>query len=319
MGVASFDVDGYFGSLLIGAYTNLCLLGLEIVLFFQYRLSKETRQCDGRFLQSMVAFLFLNDVLCSTIECAEVYRNLITLNGRLPGLRTFSNWRTLIFFLSTGLSVITVQLWMTYRYFRMSKRRVVCTILAVYSFLPFVTNLLTGITHFTRSQDPDIRKIMRKYVIISFTSVMIIDFALAVLLIWELWRVKPVFRTTKFLVRKISSHAIQSGCISLLLALMTGIAYIVEADNKVSGAVSYNHGRVYTCSMLFALNYRSMLRQGIGGHMVDCNMTALQTTRDASSLHMEECKPFSSTDPKSITLEPSSNLLSLEPSIKVLP
>ncbi|KAL0957988.1 hypothetical protein HGRIS_000164 [Hohenbuehelia grisea] len=274
----SVSLDDYFGTLLIGTYVNLLLFGLEILLFMQYRCNRTTRKNDGRFLQALIAFAFFNDLVGTSAECMEVYRYLINYHGNIIGVLTLFNWALIIYFFSTSISGFVVHSWMVWRYFRLSKRIVISIVLAAVMLLAFLTSVATGILTITSSQAPDYRSRLRVFVIISLASYTVVDLAIAVALIWELWRVQPVFRSTKYLVRKLTMHAIQTGVATFVVSLATGISYLVNEESNISGAIAFSHGRIYTCTMLFALNHRASLREGAGALVCDFSLPTLKSS-----------------------------------------
>ncbi|KAL0957991.1 hypothetical protein HGRIS_000166 [Hohenbuehelia grisea] len=289
-------LDAQLGSLLIGSYFNLLFLGVEIYLFFQYRLSKE-RLRDSRLLQYIVSIAIVNDFFGSALECLAMYRVLIIAYGNPSKIQSMSNWPIGAYFISSSLSIVLGQGWLIWRYFQISKRRWPALILATAVLCPFAVEIAAGIYAMQPSRAKNLRRRVNPVAILGFAAVATVDLGIAGALLWELWRVQPVFRSTRFVIRKITINIIQTGSATFLVALAVGVLYFVNPESSVSRAVFFCHGRVYTCTVLFTLNYRAKLRDG----------AAAQVYLSTGALQISSAPPLVSTaSTGDISKEPAS-------------
>ncbi|KAF9054117.1 hypothetical protein BJ165DRAFT_684887 [Panaeolus papilionaceus] len=245
------------GALLIGAYFNLILFTIEIVFVYIYFISKRSRDDPKVIKYAVIATLFF-DTIGTVGTLATSYLLSITFAWRGASIQP-PLWSLSVWVLCTAIVAAIVHTFMNRRVFILSKSYIICGIILILTIVTFTFFvLLTGIT-IAKERTLSTRYQDVYMVSAAFGTGALTDVVITVALLWQL-RATPIHtRTTRILIRKISSMAITTGGITTALSLADLIAFVAKPEAGVSTAIGFIVGRAYSLTMLFTLNYRARI------------------------------------------------------------
>lgn len=224
-------------------------------LYYHHR---EQRRNDKWILHVAICINLVSDALGTIAICASVYLFLVTHWGEETAIE-IHYWPVAVNCFSSGISALVVQLFMIYRFWRMSSYHTVSCALVLSAVFAIVGTLATGIT--TAIHAPlKTRRYAKFFAIQSLAAGAGTDIMITISLIYALYRTKTYFTSTKALLHRIAALAIITGLVTTIIALIALITFLTVSISEITIAFSWLLGRTYTCTMLFTLLYRYRLR-----------------------------------------------------------
>lgn len=266
--------DIVIGALLVSSWANSMLYMLEITQTYKY--FSLFRKKDAFPLQAVVASCFLLDTVCTVANHIGVYKYTITNWGVVEYLAQ-QEWQIPLYLICTGLVAAIVQSFLTWRFYSLSKQWLICLPLLLMMLASLAGSLATAIMIILASSLKN-RETLKIPVIIWFVVSTVVDCSLAVLLIYHLQSARTGFRTTKSLINRLSSVALQSGTYTSALALLTLILYLDKPEGNTGTGCGQCLGRVYTLTLLHNLLVRQNIR--------DESRAGTHTTGNLESVHL---------------------------------
>ncbi|KAF8918440.1 hypothetical protein CPB85DRAFT_1430612 [Mucidula mucida] len=214
----------------------------------------KTYKRDPKVIKSVVAFNIVVDTLGTANNCACIYLYTITHWGDTAYLLV-QNWAVPSYVILSGISACTVQLFLAYRFWNLSKNAFITPFLALFSLASLggaIANGITVIQHSTYAE----RNFNIKTVTIWLASA-VADISIACALVWRLQRANTTFRQTKTLIHRLTFTAIQTGSVTTALAILCLILYLINTELNITVGFGFCLGRVYSLTMLFNLTTRA--------------------------------------------------------------
>jgi len=261
-------LDEVIGGLLIGTWANSFLYMLEIIQAIHYF---HYYPGDALIIKGVVTILLVNDGI-STLGCfANVYLITVTHWGYIEYME-HQSWPMGLYLTTTALSAAIVQGFLIFRWWSLTKNLLISGLLVFMMTVAFGGSMasLVILLRLSQYQRGEHRAIISATIWLGAGAAT--DIAVALSLMWQLSKVKTSFKSTRSLLRRLSSSAFQTGLAPSLMAAFTLITFITDTDSNVCAAFGQCLGRVYACTMLFNLNrrrsHRRLLPTGGDGSMV---------------------------------------------------
>ncbi|KAJ7230856.1 hypothetical protein B0H12DRAFT_1147312 [Mycena haematopus] len=326
------SLDKAVGSLLVGTYANSCLLVLELFQIIYYFRHMNN---DNWIIKAVVVAAGFINAIDTFAAYSAVYLYAVSHWGNARYLAV-QNWPITVHFAASGLVGLLVQGFMLYRFWRMTEHSITVGIIALVSAASFTGSIGTAVDT-TLNASFSKRGGASVFVALWLIAGLVADVAIATSLVWRLHRVKTDIQPTKSLIRRLITSAISTGTSTSIIAMVAVFAYFHEPASNVAISVTFILGRVYSCTMLHLLNYRSKLRGETAAGVIEIglatnlNIGGIYINRTAVVVReqsMETCtatptdierkdQPFSSlvdvndsSTPRSSTLSSSSSFSS---------
>ncbi|KAF7328160.1 hypothetical protein MVEN_02573500 [Mycena venus] len=273
------------GALLLGAFVNSMLYMLEVLEVIKYfrRFPNDTK-----LLKCSIVTLVLLDSTCTFAQWACLYLYGVLHWGDLDYLG-YQNLVIPIYIYTSGIIGFIVQNFLISRYFKLTRRRVVCAGLILMTVAAFVgavwsATLLTIVTDYSH------RNVAVKSAILWLASSAATDTAIASALVIQLRSVTSVYRETRSLVRRLIFHTIQTGSVTSTIAICVLVTYLNDTNANVCVGFGFTLGRLYTLTMLFALNNRHAFKEVDNLDHTPSNEITLHgiTVHRTAIVHMDE-------------------------------
>ncbi|KAJ7596559.1 hypothetical protein C8J56DRAFT_882282 [Mycena floridula] len=84
----------------------------------------------------------------------------------------------------------------------------------------------------------------------------VVDFSIAMTLIWQLRSMKSAFKETQTLIRRIIIGTLQTGCTTTVVAILALVTYLAHPESNVPAALEFPQGQLYALTLLYNLNLR---------------------------------------------------------------
>ncbi|KAJ7080991.1 hypothetical protein C8R44DRAFT_895193 [Mycena epipterygia] len=249
----SFNLNTILGALLLGTWANSVLYAVEVIqAAYYYRHFKH----DNWRLKLLVSSAIAIDSVSMIANYASVYLVTQSLTGEIwRTCRTSIGQPEPLCVFTTAAVAALAQSFLAARYWLLSENKFITLTLFI-----FITVAIGGA--FTSAVTlvifPEYKN--RQKAIIPATiwlvSEAVTDISIALALLLEFRRVKPVFEKTRSLVDRLVAQTIQTGAAGATIALVSLIAFIVNKESNVSTGIAYCLGRIYCLTMLANLNVR---------------------------------------------------------------
>lgn len=208
-------LDDTLGAILIGTWVNCMLYMLEImmVITFYKRFPKERP-----WLKVLIAFALFVDTLGTADNNACVYLYTISHWGDTNYL-SVQNWPVPAYVVLSGLSACITQLFLSWRYFTLTKNYYVTPFLVGFSLTSFagaLVNAATVVEHSTYAE----RDFNIKTVTLWLVASVVADMAIAIALVTALRAMPTAFRGTRSMIRRLTTSAVSTGSATSLLAIV---------------------------------------------------------------------------------------------------
>ncbi|KAF7329606.1 hypothetical protein MKEN_00223600 [Mycena kentingensis (nom. inval.)] len=284
------ELQNLFASILVGNLFNSMAYMLEILLAWQYYTKKRRTQptrprrislrpapqfvspgADTTFVRWFVAVQLVVDTIGTLNNFAYGYMYLILHWGDLEFVAQ-THWPAAVYCISSGLSGFSVQLYLIWRLGILSKNYLICGVLALASMGGLVGAILFGIHSQVSTNVLELVPLSMIWLIASVVA----DILIAAALVWELCKFKTTFRQTKSIIKRLIYSAIQTGCLTSLVAALVLITFIVNPAKNITLAFGFFLGRMYGCTLLFNLT----TGRGRMGEVSDATHTHTHTTEE---------------------------------------
>ncbi|KAJ7244501.1 hypothetical protein C8J57DRAFT_1725630 [Mycena rebaudengoi] len=255
-------LDKITGALLIGTWASSLLYMAELIqAVYYFRNFKD----DEWKLKTLVAVTFAIDTLSAIGDYIGVYLYTISHAGDLEYLSK-QNWTVPLYIFSTYVIAFLVQSFLVYRYWRFTHNTTLSLFLFVLIIAALGVALASGLTIVLFPALEDRRKVLVSGTI-SLIFQVLVDVSIAALLVWELWRAKKsllehVQIRMNNTLNRLVVRTLQTGSATAAIAVATLIAFLIDNKSNIPVGIMFCGGRVYTLTMLFNLNIRSLTKPG---------------------------------------------------------
>ncbi|TFK19871.1 hypothetical protein FA15DRAFT_674049 [Coprinopsis marcescibilis] len=240
--------------LLMGSYLNIGFFALECDIFLRYWLSKRRKE-DPKKVWVSVLVCFGLDIVASLSACAMVYVALLSNWG---ASEEFS-WPFPIDVFTTGIVSFVVRCFMIHRYWNFTLNRVWSPILLICAVITFIFTMASGAVLIVHNKvDDGFRK--TRFSLGSLTGGVISNMLVTGNLIHSLWESPIHDQETRSMIKKLTSLAIQTGCIPTVFALAALITHACIPSTLVAFSFMMPLGNIYSCTLLYTLLSRDRIR-----------------------------------------------------------
>ncbi|KAF9258640.1 hypothetical protein L218DRAFT_713844 [Marasmius fiardii PR-910] len=271
MGLGAFDKS--LGGLMAGTWVNSYFFMVELIMCYKYF----TRcRSDPAWLKTIVVITLLIDIVSTIDHYAMVYMYTITHWGDEIFLKR-QYWSPSqkkpmpVYLVTTGASAWIVQQFLIFRFWLLSRNRIITPFLMLTSIAAFAGAIVTAVVivkHPTYSERTAADTPVTIWLVASAGS----DILIAAILIYTLQRIKTPFRKTQTLIKRLTILAIQTGSPGSVVATVGLIVYLNDNENNISVGIAFSLGRIYALTMLHNLNSRAQIRES------SANVTGATTT-----------------------------------------
>ncbi|KAF7328125.1 hypothetical protein MVEN_02569500 [Mycena venus] len=245
------------GALLLGAFANSMLYMLEILEVIKYFRRFPN---DPKTLKCSIVVLLLLDSTCTFAQWACLYLYGVLHWGDLDYLG-YQNLVIPIYIYTSGIIGFIVQNFLISRYFKLTKRWIVCAGLIFMTIAALVGSVWCA-TQLSIVTDYSHRNVAVNSAILWLVSSAATDTAIASALVIQLRSVTSAFRETRSLIRRLIFHTIQTGSVTTAIAICVLVTYLNDTNANICVGFGFTLGRLYTLTMLFNLNNRQALKEG---------------------------------------------------------
>lgn len=254
-------MDSFLGVTLIGTWATMALVVVELMWAVQY--FRYIAKQDRIFFRLVVAAAVIIDFTGLLGSLADVYLYCVSHWGDLDFLQR-QVWPVPYCFI-TGIVVnFIVQLFLIWRYRRLSKNWVVALVLILLVLLAlgsgFSTAILSVVWH-TVDQRLKLLVPLKLWLSSDLCTSMLISFAL----IYEFYGRRTGTKASETIVRRFTVVTLQSGIVPALCALSALIAFETAPATNISAIFLWFHPRAYLLSMLYTLIVREKIREDMKG------------------------------------------------------
>lgn len=255
--MGAFDLA--LGPLVICAWINVLLLGLELQQFTRY-LAVYTN--DGWRLTTLACVMFFVSTFSAVAECGGIYLYTVSHFGDIHYLLS-QHWSFPAFLLSTGLCAVMAQSFLVRRIWKLSSKRIhhlVAAVLSVMIVLSMAgaTWLATMVVLHPTFQERD--KVSTPATIWLVTSAAT-DVFLASALVWHLLTIKKSTKSfhqsaiNRALPRLIRS-AVDTGSMTAFVAALSFASFMASKSTNVGPGISFIMPTMYGLTLFANLNMR---------------------------------------------------------------
>ncbi|KAH6912729.1 hypothetical protein BKA70DRAFT_1264785 [Coprinopsis sp. MPI-PUGE-AT-0042] len=255
---------------LAGSYVEVSLFTLTCVLLRAYYLAQRSypsKRHNPMALRLAVGCAFFMSILGLFSACGVVYRG----------------WPHRMMTLVNFFNAAIVQTFMTYRYWVLSRNRVISALLMAL----IATALGAGIAIFAKSfksHSLDDRAKELFLVAFSLGSTAVVDLSITAVLLYKLWQTKTYSPNTRSIIGRIMRLAVVTGCAPSILIVASVVAFCVRPSTIISTSFAMPFTSVYTCTMIGTLNMRDYVRRGSSGSGYASSGTFIERASDTVSL-----------------------------------
>ncbi|KAJ7601562.1 hypothetical protein B0H17DRAFT_998455 [Mycena rosella] len=252
------QLNKVIGALMLGTFVNSMLYMLEILEVIKYYkwFSK-----DSKTIKTCIFTLVLLDTTCTFAEWACIYLYGVTHWGDLAYLG-YQNLAIPIYAYTTGITGFIVQNFLISRYYKLTNRRYVCVTLVLMSMAATVGAVWSG-TRILMVTDYAHRNLVVHAAILWLVSSAATDISIAAALVLQLHSVKSAFRETRSLIRRLIFHTIRTGSLTTSVAICVLVTFLIDTNANICTGLAFTLGRLYTLTILFNLNNRRILKDGV--------------------------------------------------------
>ncbi|KAE9398382.1 hypothetical protein BT96DRAFT_37193 [Gymnopus androsaceus JB14] len=246
---------------------NLSLYVLELLLGLYYFF-----HVPGKRSKILMAIPLCVDTVCSVCVCRIAWMALIN-----PTTASSSSWKFyIIVSIMTALSAFIEQSYFSHRLWRITRSKIVATILSILVVVPLVCVLVTIALALVLGPEVDREKLNNLNIAVTFLLASV-DLLIAVCLVYKLRLIDfPRYsRSTQSLIRTTMAYAIACGCVTTLTTALATIMSFVS----VNGFLLFIDctGRVYTLTIL--INFL-LFNDWKGNDEPSMSFTTFTTTQD---------------------------------------
>ncbi|GLB38281.1 putative expressed protein [Lyophyllum shimeji] len=251
--------DTSLGAILLGVFFNTFLFGL---VSFQYAAYHNTKFDDPRWIRSLVSLLFLLDtfISASIIYLAWIYS---VDNFTNPSALLLPVWPYPLTVLINTTTAFLVQLFLTYRIYRLKVNKSVCGIIVFFSLSSFVVGMACGAEILRVPTITDIGEVKR--LVTAWLCLEVgVDSLIIGILSHVLARSRTGFHRSETVVNRLIRAAIQTGLLTGLFSVLCLVCFVKFSSTRLYAMFGIPIGRIYTCTLMDTLLVRQDVRGPAG-------------------------------------------------------
>ncbi|EIN08325.1 hypothetical protein PUNSTDRAFT_126411 [Punctularia strigosozonata HHB-11173 SS5] len=253
-------LDASLGAILIGTWIDCMLYMLELTQIYTFftRYPK-----DHPLLKATIWVLLLVDTVGSAAGNGTAYLYTITYWGDAEAI-TKQYWTFPTYCTATACSAAIVQSFLIFRFWNLSKTHLLAVVLVCMSLSALVGGVWTAVAVSIFSDLAQRPRIVTP-VTLWFAATAATDISITLCLVWQLRRVKnkTVFKATQSMLSRLTGMAIQTGSVTSVFAIVILGFFLKNPSGSIAVGVNECFGRVYTLTMLYNLNNRRSIRNGV--------------------------------------------------------
>jgi len=243
-------VGGIFGPYLIGTCFNSLFYGvlaLQVLIYFMYY------KQDRKWVKCYVLYLFFVETVNLGCNIVMIYDPLVMHYGTI---RSITVWPILIGSIPTTSAAISVpvQVFTAWRIVILTRKKWIGAIIVALSLLSFGGAIWSAVVLATGKIYAKAFTI-HKPVIFWYSTSLLVDVVVTIALYFSLSTRKTGFKSTDLMINKIIKLTLQTGLITLVLAVAELILF-VTIDNTTNLAVQFCLSKLYSNALLSTLNSR---------------------------------------------------------------
>ncbi|KAH8824028.1 hypothetical protein DL96DRAFT_1616142 [Flagelloscypha sp. PMI_526] len=251
-GMGAFDL--LVGSELLGVALNLYLYG---IVSLQYLTYKTMNFNDPIWVRAVVAVLFMIDTSQTIAEFYIIWYHAVENYANPPAI-TKRTWAGPLFSIGTAISCFIVQAFLISRLWRLTRRHWLCTFLIIIAFGAALCGVVNSIRAYTLV-DVTQAGILIPGAIFWLSAEVVIDIAIAAVLVWALWPSRTGFTKTNAIVNRCIRTAIQSGLFPSIFAIGNLVAFVGWPKTLFFTVFKFPLGRIYSNALLYTVVARKEL------------------------------------------------------------
>ncbi|KAM0747540.1 hypothetical protein T439DRAFT_359320 [Meredithblackwellia eburnea MCA 4105] len=258
-------LDKTLGAILVGTWANMICFTVEILLTWNYFTSYR----DGVLIVGPLILALATDTVSTASDMCGVYLYTIKRWGDF-GFLLVQPVTSSIWLVTTGVSAVITQLFLTARVVRLTTNQAAKIMLGV-SLAALSFSSLAGTIWATKllNQYPNysdrnkLKRSVTTWLVLSVAA----DIAITSSLVYQIWAVQRKHQVEfqsklSGMIKKLVIRTIETGCATTAMAAVSLIVYLNDPEGNVSVGIGCSLGRLYTISMLLSLLGRqSDLRQ----------------------------------------------------------
>ncbi|KAI0779782.1 hypothetical protein C8Q74DRAFT_715248 [Fomes fomentarius] len=250
------DLDEVLGAVVIGVGINAFFYGFSVLQFVQYR----TRLFrDGHLTQLLVTWTFLIDTTHTVALCWLLWSYIVD-NFTNPSYLTSAPWPFTTTPLFLAVTAAPIQVYFADRVRTLSKSRVLCGIILLFSLANTAMGVVATVFAFTHASVQDFNLIL-PIVDTWLVTAFLCDGLTSVCLVYYLTRSRSGFRRHQSFRNRVAHAFIESSVLTSVFALADIVVYSTVPNTNYHIIIGFPMGRVYTCTLLAMLNARLKLRE----------------------------------------------------------
>jgi len=249
-------VQALFGPLLIGVCVNCILYGILILQTVIYYSSYKK---DPKWIRYFVLYLVIVETINIGCNIATIYEPLVLRYGTPEALMFFPIMITATPTTNAAIST-PVQMFTAWRIMVITRKKLPAFIICAFSITSFAFAI------YTAAVITIVRLFSKKDATIKPATVWFIAGACADLLItgtlyFSLSRRKTGFKSTDQIINRIIRLTLQTGLLTLLLAITETVTFIASPRTTSNFAIDFPLSKLYTNALLSTLNARLSWRK----------------------------------------------------------
>ncbi|ESK84002.1 hypothetical protein Moror_11538 [Moniliophthora roreri MCA 2997] len=252
------DYDMVVGTYLLGIIVNTFLFGLVCYQFLVY---KTTEFNDPTWIKTIIAALFLIDLLHSVVEIYGAWEMCVT-NYANPGSLQFVSWVIPFTAATTAVAALIAQIFLGHRVLLLIRSTFLTVVIGFLSIVGCVFGITAGIKS---GIIRDVTKFapLKPFVIGKLAFQTAADLLITASLTIVLSRSRTGFRRTDSIINRLIRGAIQTGFFVSIFALGDLFSFLFLEQTNWYAFFAFPIGRIYTNTMLDTLNSRRTIKQTV--------------------------------------------------------
>ncbi|KAI1784888.1 hypothetical protein LXA43DRAFT_1119767 [Ganoderma leucocontextum] len=250
--IRGLSLDGTYGSLLLGTFFGLILYGVSLHQAYLYF---RVHHADSVWLKCYVVLLLLLDTLHSATLMITCYLKLISHYFDIPYLSK-SIWPLSILTLVAGATVLLCQGFFAYRVYRVGRKS---KILAVACMFGLLAELGVCVVATVKAFGTATYQEFTAYTWMLSTALgiaVVVDTVLTAVLICVLHTSRTGIKSTNSMLDTLVAYAVTTGLLTDIFNTLSFVFALAYSQNLWYTTMNVQATKVYTNSVLAALNYR---------------------------------------------------------------
>ncbi|KAF7304133.1 hypothetical protein MIND_00644900 [Mycena indigotica] len=251
------SLQNIFAPVLLGSWLNAMVYTLELLLAYQYYWNRKHSSpgANTTLVRCVVGLQLFVDTLATLSVFAYAYLFLVAHWGE-PAYLTRNPWpgsiHTIDQAITSGIGSFIVHLYLTWRYWNLSKNYLVAVGLGLAALTSTAGAFAAGIVSAMRDAVVERDRIIPICMVWLIASV-VADIGIAAALVLQLRSYKSTFARTQSVIHRLIVGAIQTGSVTAVVAVVVLTTFVVWPRTSISLAGWFLLGRLYGCTLLFNL------------------------------------------------------------------